>query len=378
MKYIDEFQDKKIVHGIVAAIKKIKTDDVNLMEVCGTHTMSIFRSGIKTLLPRSIHLISGPGCPVCVTAQSDIDRMIALAKKPNLILTTFGDMLRVPGTESSLEKERARGCDIRMVYSPLDALQIARENKHKEVAFLAVGFETTSPTIASVVSDAKKLKIRNFSIYSCHKLVTPAIEALLDAQEIKLDGFILPGHVSTITGSHAYEFITEKFKIPCVISGFEPIDILESILMLLRQIAQKKPQVQIQYRRVVHPEGNLIAQKLLRTLFTPCDAQWRGLGCIKESGYCLNKTYQDFDAKKKFNLKVPSTTFTLSGVEVLRVNGERSRNIKNCVCGKVLRGVTTPPECKLFGKACTPENPYGPCMVSSEGTCAAWYKYTLR
>ncbi len=358
MKYTDEFHDKKIVTRIVCAIKKIHTKEVNLMEICGTHTMSIFKSGIKTLLPESIHLISGPGCPVCVTAQSDIDRMICLAKKPNLILSTFGDMLRVPGTESSLEKERARSCDIRIVYNPLDALEIAQKNKNKEVVFLGVGFETTSPAIAAVVSDAKKSKTSNFSIYPCHKLVNPAIEALLNAREIKLDGLLLPGHVSAIIGSHAYEFIIKKYAIPCVIGGFEPIDILESILMLLQQIAQEKPKIEIQYKRVVHPEGNVIAQKLLRQVFTPCDADWRGLGRVKKSGYCLNKTYRDFDAKNKFNLKI-----------------SKSKKVKNCLCGKVLRGVSTPPECKLFGKTCTPENPYGPCMVSSEGTCAAWHRY---
>lgn len=360
MKYVDEFQDKKIVTRIAAAIKRINTKDVNLMEVCGTHTMSIFKNGIKALLPSSIHLISGPGCPVCVTSQSDIDRMITLAKIPNLILTTFGDMLRVPGTKSSLEKERAQGSDIRIVYSPLDSLEIAQENKNKEVVFLAVGFETTSPAIAAVVSDAKKARLNNFSIYSSHKLVNPAIAALLGAQEIKLDGFILPGHVSAIIGSSTYEFIIKKYAIPCVISGFEPTDILESILMLLKQITQKKPQVQIQYSRIVHPEGNLIAQKILRKVFISCDSDWRGLGCIKNSGYTLNKDYRAFDAKKKFDLKA-------SG----------SKEIKNCLCGKVLQGVITPPKCKLFAKICTPENPYGPCMVSSEGTCAAWYKYSL-
>ena len=358
MKYIDEFQDKKIVKRIAGAIEEISSSEVNLMEVCGTHTMSIFKSGLKALLPASIHLISGPGCPVCVTAQSDIDRMIALAKIPDLILATFGDMLRVPGTKSSLEKERAQGSDIRIVYSPLDSLEIARENKNKEVVFLAVGFETTSPAIAAVVSDAKKEDLKNFSIYSSHKLVNPAIEALLDAREIKLDGFILPGHVSAIIGSHAYEFIIKKYAIPCVISGFEPIDILESILMLLKQIKQKKPQVQIQYSRVVHSKGNLIAQKILREVFNTCGADWRGLGCIKNSGLTLNKDYRAFNAKNKFNLKVSS-----------------SKEIKNCLCGKVLRGVTTPEKCKLFAKICTPETPYGPCMVSSEGTCAAWYKY---
>jgi len=320
--------------------------------------MAIFRSGIKQLLPKNINLISGPGCPVCVTSQADIDRMLALARIKNVIITTFGDMLKVPGTKSSLEKERANGCDIRNVYSPADALEIARQNKNREVVFLAVGFETTSPAVASVVSDAKVKKNKNFSIYSSHKIIPPAMQALLQAQEIKLDGFICPGHVSTIIGSSSYEFICRDYKIPCCISGFEPADILETVLMLLKQIQQKKAFVEIQYKRAVKPQGNILAQKILQQVFTESDAQWRGLGTIPKSGYKLNHDYQDFDAEKKFNLKVIV-----------------SQEHKNCLCGEVLRGVRTPSQCKLFAKVCNPENPYGPCMVSSEGTCSAWYKY---
>jgi hydrogenase expression/formation protein HypD len=358
MKYIDEFRDKDIVKALVKRINKLDPQGVNLMEVCGTHTMAIFRSGIKQILPQGLNIISGPGCPVCVTDQMDIDRMLKLSGIKDVIVTSFGDMLRVPGTASSLEKERARGCDIRSVYSPLDSLEIARDNKKKEVVFLAVGFETTSPAIASAVADARKNKLNNFSIYPCHKLIPPALETLLKAKELRLDGFICPGHVSSIIGSASYEFVAGRYKIPCVISGFEPVDILESVLMLLKQIREERSAVEIQYKRAVHPQGNILAQKLLKTVFTPANARWRGLGTIPESGLDLNKDFKKFDAKERFDLKIKKPSIP-----------------GNCLCGQVLRGVKTPAQCGMFAKTCTPENPYGPCMVSSEGTCAAWYKY---
>ena len=358
MKYIDEFRDKTLVRKLISEIEKFSKNDINFMEVCGTHTVAIFRSGIKQLLPKNINLISGPGCPVCVTSQSDIDRMLALARIKNVIITSFGDMLKVPGTKSTLEKERAAGSDIRLVYSPLDALDIARKNKNKEIIFLAVGFETTSPVIALVVADARKEKLRNFSIYCCHKLIPPAMSTLLEAREIRIDGFLCPGHVSAIIGAKAYDFIADKFKIPCVISGFEPTDILETILMLLKQTKEKSASVQIQYKRIVHTQGNTAAQKMLSLVFSPCDADWRGLGIIPRSGLRLNAGYKNFDAGAKFQIK-----------------SIKPAEPKNCLCGEVLRGVRNPSQCKLFAKACNPENPYGPCMVSSEGTCAAWYKY---
>ncbi|MCK9594553.1 MAG: hydrogenase formation protein HypD [Candidatus Omnitrophica bacterium] len=358
MKYIDEFRDKDIVKKLAQRIKRLKPQNINLMEVCGTHTMAIFRSGIKQILPQGVNIISGPGCPVCVTDQGDIDSMLKLAGIKNVISTSFGDMLRVPGTTSSLEKERAKGCDIRSVYSPLDSLEIARENKNKEVVFLAVGFETTSPAIASAVSDARENKLDNFSIYPCHKLIPPALEALLKAKELRLDGFICPGHVSSIIGSASYEFVASQHKIPCVISGFEPVDILESILMLLKQIREERAEVEIQYKRAVRPEGNPLARELLKDVFTTTEARWRGLGTIPESGLNLNSDFKKFNAKEKFDLTVKNPV-----------------RPGNCLCGQVLRGVKTPDQCGLFAKACTPENPYGPCMVSSEGTCAAWYKY---
>lgn len=358
MKYIDEFRDKDIVKGLIRSIEQAATGPVNLMEVCGTHTVAIFRSGIKQILPSSIKLISGPGCPVCVTSQTDIDRMLSLARIKNVIITTFGDMLKVPGSSGSLEKERANGSDIRPVYSPLDALDIAQQFPRKEVVFLAVGFETTAPAIASIVSDARDKNLKNFSVYCCHKTIPPAMKVLLEAKEIKIDGFLCPGHVSSIIGSRPYDFISRDYKIPCVISGFEPTDILETIVMLLKQKKEGSACVEIQYARAVNIEGNIRAQEMLSRVFSPADADWRGLGMISRSGLALKKEFRAFDASNKFDIKAV-----------------RAVEPKSCLCGQVLRGVKTPRECKLFAKACTPENPYGPCMVSSEGTCSAWFKY---
>lgn len=358
MKYIDEFRDKKLVDRLRAGIEKTGVTGASFMEVCGTHTMAIFRSGLRGFLEGRVSLISGPGCPVCVTAQADIDRMIALARIKGVVLTTFGDMLKVPGTRTNLEKERAAGADIRIVYSPSDALDIARSEKSGQVVFLAVGFETTSPAVAAVVSDARAQGIGNFSIYACHKTILPAMRALLEAKEVRLDGFICPGHVSSILGSDAYEQVCRDYTVPCVVTGFEPVDILESLLMLLKQKAAGQARVEIQYRRAVRPEGNVIAQRLIERVFETRDARWRGLGMIPGSGLRLRPSFAAFDAEKKFPIDAP----------------EPKENPR-CLCGMVLRGVKTPKECALFAKACTPENPFGPCMVSTEGTCAAYYKY---
>lgn len=358
MKYIDEFRDKRIVKGLLKDIALLSDRKYSFMEVCGTHTMAIFRSGIKNILPSGIELISGPGCPVCVTAQEDIDAMLSLSRNKNVIITSFGDMLKVPGTGSTLERERASGADIRTVYSPLDALAIAGENTFKEVVFLAVGFETTAPAIASAVADAKKNGIKNFSLYPCNKTIPRAMKTLLAAKEIRIDGFLCPGHVSSIIGSKAYDFIVQDHNIPCVVSGFEPIDILETVLALLRLSSSGKPAVEIQYKRAVKPEGNLRAVEMIGEVFEQESASWRGLGNIPGSGLKLRGKYAAFDARTKFKIKISS----------------KPRN-GQCSCPEILRGVKNPPQCKLFAKACTPENPYGPCMVSSEGTCAAWYKY---
>lgn len=348
---------KELIETIEKLSKKISRQ-VNLMEVCGTHTVSIFRHGIRSLIPSNIKLLSGPGCPVCVTPVEDIDRMLYIVRHPNVILTTFGDMMRVPGSDGSLYKAKAEGVDVRMVYSPLDALKIARENKDKKVVFFAVGFETTSPLIAATLFEADRNSIENFYIYSVHKLVPPALEVLVNTEELKLDGFILPGHVSTIIGSKPYEFIPSKYKKACVITGFDADDILQAIAMLLKQIIDNDPKIEIQYKDAVKPEGNPKAVEFIYRYFEPVDSNWRGIGVISESGLKLKKEYSYRDAERIFD--IPHL---------------QSKEPRGCQCGLVLRGVKLPPECPLFGKICTPENPVGACMVSSEGSCAAYYKY---
>jgi len=358
MKFVDEFRDRAIAERIVEKIKGFDSFRVNLMEVCGTHTMVIFKQGLKGMLPENVNLLSGPGCPVCVTSQEDIDKAIELARDRKVIITTFGDMVRVPGTNSSLEKEKGNGADIRIIYSPSEALKIARENPAKKVIFLAIGFETTSPLIAASLLDAQKEKIDNFFIFSSHKLIPPAMEALMESKEVRIDGFICPGHVSVTIGSNAYKFIVQKHSIPCVIGGFEPLDVLQSIYMLLKQIKKKKAEVEIEYFRAVHPQGNRIAQELVSRVFEVSDVSWRGLGIIPKSGLRLKREFYDLDAEEEFRPKI-----------------KKSKENPDCACGDVLRGVKKPTQCKLYRRICTPEEPYGPCMVSSEGTCAAYYKY---
>lgn len=359
MKYLDEFNDPEIGKKIIGLIKDMNPKEISLMEVCGTHTMAIFRHGLTNLLPEGLKLLSGPGCPVCVTPTQDIDAAIVLAKRSDIILTTFGDMMRVPGSNSSLEAAKAEGSDIRMVYSPLDALSIANENPLKKVIFLGVGFETTSPGIASTIHSAKVEGIDNFWVYSCHKLIPPAMKGLLEADEIRIDGFICPGHVSTIIGSSPYEFISKDLNIPCVISGFEPLDILQSIYMLLKQIKENNACVEIQYSRCVKPHGNEKALSMLYEVFEPVDSNWRGIGMIPDSGLKIRQEYSRFDASLHFEMPT------------YQVSEEKS----GCICGNILRGVATPIDCPLFDGMCTPEQPVGPCMVSSEGTCAVYYKY---
>ncbi|MFC1632171.1 hydrogenase formation protein HypD [Candidatus Omnitrophota bacterium] len=329
-----------------------------LMEVCGTHTMAIARLGLKRLLPENIELISGPGCPVCVTAQSDIDRAIEIARKQDVIMTTFGDMLRVPGTHGSLEDARRKGADVRIVYSCLDALEIAEKNPDKKVVFMGVGFETTSPTVAATIQQAKIKQIKNFFILSNFKVIFPALRALSASQAVKIDGFICPGHVSVITGSRPYQKIAQRFKKPCVITGFNQDDIIQGIKGLVEQIKKRSYKVEIAYKRAVTKEGNLRARKVLDAVFTLSDAYWRGLGVIKKSGLKLTRPYQRFAAEKRFKVTLPE-----------------SREPKGCLCGVVLQGIKSPRDCRLFKRKCTPQNPIGPCMVSSEGTCAALYKY---
>ncbi len=357
MKYIDEYRDKKRVEKLVEEIKRVSKRPVTLMEVCGGHTMSIQKFGIPSLLPETVNLISGPGCPVCVSDRKYIDQAIAYLRMPDTIITTYGDLIRVPGSSSSLDKEKSQGRDVRVVYSVLDALEIARKNPDKKVIFLGIGFETTTPGSAVGILNAEKQGLKNFFLFSAHKVMPPAMEALID-EEVKIDGYIGPGHVSVITGIGIYRFIPEKYGLGVVVSGFEPTDILQTILMLVKQFEERRPAVEIQYTRAVKPEGNLQAQKMINEVFEPRDDWWRGLGILKKSGLKVRDKYRKFDAEAVFEVEV-----------------EPTRHDKACICGEVLKGVAKPYQCKLFGKACTPYDPVGPCMVSSEGACHAYYRY---
>jgi len=328
------------------------------MEFCGGHTVTIFRYGIRQVLPPTIDMVSGPGCPICVTANVDLDKAIALSQISDVIVATFGDMLKVPGSRSSLQEVKADGADVHMVYSTMDALRIAEDNPAKSVVFLGIGFETTAPTIAASILQAGEKGIRNYYVLSLHKLCPPVLRAILDSGEVKLHGLICPGHVSTIIGSHPWEFIARDYGIPCVVSGFEPLDILQCVDMLVAQVENNESRVEIAYRRGVRPEGNQQALKLMERVFEPCSAEWRGIGEVPDSGLRLRKEYQHFDAELAFDIE-PGPTYEPVG----------------CICGDILRGVKTPADCQLFGKACTPEHPVGPCMVSSEGSCSAYYLY---
>ena len=358
MKFIDEYRDGEKARPILEEIHRLADEPIRLMEVCGTHTVSIARYGLREVLPPTVELISGPGCPVCVTSQGDVDRAISLAKVPGAAVATFGDMVRVPGSDSTLAEERARGADVRVVYSPLDALRAAEGEPKVKVIFLGVGFETTAPTVAATALEAKSRRLDNFYVFSAHKTVPRALKALLDLGEVKLNGFLLPGHVSAIIGSRPYEFLAADYGMPCVISGFEPLDVLQSVLLLVRQAKSRSPRVEIQYRRGVNLEGNRKAQEVMDRAFRPADVEWRGIGCIPGTGLALGEELSGMDAARVFDL--PPVT---------------SRENPGCRCGEVLRGVIRPRECKLFAAVCTPKNPVGPCMVSFEGSCAAAFKY---
>jgi hydrogenase expression/formation protein HypD len=328
------------------------------MEVCGGHTMSIQKFGIPSLLPKNIKLISGPGCPVCVTDRKYIDQAVAYSRLKNVIICTYGDLIKVPGSTTSLDNEKSQGRDIRICYSVLDALKIARENKSKKIIFLGIGFETTTPGSAVGILNAEKEGLDNFYIYSAHKLMPPAMAALID-EDVKIDAYIGPGHVSTIAGSKIYEEIPKKYGIGVVVAGFEPLDLLHSIYMLVKQMETNSPKVDIQYKRVVKEEGNIKAQKMVNEVFEPRDDWWRGLGVLKDSGLGVRKKYSKFDAEQNFDVDV-----------------EPTREDKGCICGEVLKGLKSPKECKLFKTVCTPHNPVGACMVSNEGACQAYYKYS--
>ncbi|MBU1043531.1 MAG: hydrogenase formation protein HypD [Candidatus Omnitrophica bacterium] len=360
MKYIDEFRNPKLAKQLIKLIHKLAAQldkPISIMEVCGSHTVAMFRYGIRKILPDNIRVIAGPGCPVCVTSQEDIDRAIGICEYPDTIITTFGDMIKVPGTKTTLRDIQAQGRDIRVVYSTLNALDFARENKQKKVIHIAVGFETTIPTVAAAVQRAKQEKLNNFFVLSSHKIIPPALKVLVASPKSEISGFLLPGHVSTIIGSKPYEFLVKKYKIPCVIAGFEALDILQSIVMLLNQQINKQPKVEMQYARCVNAQGNLVAQKMIAQVFKVSDVQWRGLGLMKKSGLILRPEYKAFDALRHFPVKVPKTKKTA------------------CRCGDVLQGIINPTQCVLFKKICNPSMPIGPCMVSSEGACSAYYRY---
>ena len=355
IKHLEEYRNADIAKSLVKKIQAISQHEIRLMEVCGTHTVSIFRSGIRSLLPDTISLLSGPGCPVCVTDQKEIDAFIALARLEDVILATFGDLMRVPGTLTSLQKEKAEGCDVRVVYSTMDAIELAQKNPHKQIIFLGVGFETTAPTIAAAIQTAKQAGLTNFSVFSAHKIVPPVLTALMSMDDIRIDGFILPGHVSVIIGRDAYQPFFQQFKIPCSIAGFEPTDILQAIHRLVSQIETESSQLENAYGRAVTDQGNIAAQKLLADTFNIQDVVWRGIGVIPASGLKIKADLSTFDAEQKFEFDVPP-----------------SEDPKGCACGDILTGTKKPFECPLYKTQCTPMSPVGPCMVSTEGTCAAY------
>jgi hydrogenase expression/formation protein HypD len=366
MKYVDEYRDRakaqilvKDIERLVAGIKRTAQHPLHIMEVCGGHTHSIFRYGIEGLLPKSIELVHGPGCPVCVLPMGRVDDCVAIAEQPGVIFTTFGDAMRVPGSRKSLLQAKADGADIRMVYSPTDALKLARTNPAREVVFFGIGFETTMPSTALTVLQAEREGIKNFSVFCNHITIVPTIKAILDSPDLHLDGFLGPGHVSMVIGTAPYEFIARFYKKPMVVAGFEPLDILQSIWMLLKQIQENRCEIENQYARIVPAAGNSPALKAVSQVYELREFfEWRGLGSIDHSGVKFRAAYARFDAERKF--AVPSIKIA---------------DPKSCQCGEVLKGVIKPWQCKVFGSACTPETPLGALMVSSEGACAAYYQY---
>jgi hydrogenase expression/formation protein HypD len=366
--FLDKFKDPALASQLLETINRLaqsleqqtRGQEIRLMEVCGTHTMAIAKAGLRQILPANINLISGPGCPVCVTANVDIDRVIALSYHPDVTITTFGDMMRVPGSSNSLQARKASGASVQVVYSPIDAIKLAQKNPQQHVTFVGVGFETTTPLIAATIERAASLGLDNFSVLAAHKAVPPALEALANDPHVSLDALILPGHVSTILGIGPYQFLADKYGIGGVVTGFEPVDILQGVAELLHQLQAGEPKIEIAYSRAVMPEGNPVARAAIERVFEICDAHWRGLGLIPDSGYQIRSEFSRFDANQRFEI-IPEPTVEPKG----------------CLCGDVLRGYIAPNQCKLFGTACTPANPIGPCMVSSEGSCAAYYRYQL-
>ncbi len=362
MRFVDEFRDAAAAKAILAQLHAVRLPEpATFMEVCGSHTMAVSRFGIRSLLPDRLRLVSGPGCPVCVTPLRNIDHAIALSRLPHTIIATFGDLIRVPGSETSLEQARAAGSDVRVVYSTLDALDLARKRPEHQVVFLGIGFETTAPTVAAALLQAHEEHLCNFSVLSDHKVMPPPMRALMEAPDVHVRGFICPGHVSTVIGSGAYRFLAEEYGASSVVAGFEPLDILHALLLLARQAAESRAEVENAYGRAVTEEGNHAARALLERMFEPCDAAWRGFGVIPGSGLAIREEFAHLDAARRFDVQVPD-----------------AEDDPACRCPDVLRGVVVPTECPLFARRCTPEAPKGACMVSSEGTCAAYYRYERR
>lgn len=361
MKFQDEYRDRELVQGLARAIAYAARDlvePVRFMEVCGTHTMAIARFGLKSLLPPQVQLVSGPGCPVCVTPVGYIDHALALARLADCVIATFGDLLRVPGSHTSLMAERAKGADVRVVYSALDAVRLAEEHPQKQVVFLGVGFETTTPTVGGAILEADRKGLKNFSVLASHKTMPGPMQALSADPQLQISGYLCPAHVSTVIGGVAYQPLVEQFGIPCVVTGFEPADVLQGVLLLLHQKLAGEARVEIQYARAVTWEGNARAQQIISQVFEPCDALWRGLGVLPGSGLAIRDLFCRYDAARMLSVELP---------EPVEPAG--------CRCGEVLTGRIRPSDCPLFGTICIPEAPVGACMVSSEGSCAAAWRY---
>lgn len=361
MSFFSEFRDPSRARELAARIRRRSTKPCRFMEFCGGHTVAIFRHGIRQILPPTVEMVSGPGCPVCVTSNQDLDLAMALAMVPGVILTTFGDLFKVPGSRMSMQDAAARGADIRMVYGTLDALKLARENPHRKVVFVGIGFETTAPTIAASLLTAEKEGLENYFVLSLHKVTPPVLAAVLRAGETTLNGLVCPGHVSAVIGAQAWLPFARDFGIPCAVAGFEPVDILHSIALLVEQVEDGRAVVETSYRRGVRFEGNPHAIRMMEEVFQPGTASWRGMGELPGSGLVLRDRFRRFDAAAAFEVD-PGPTLEPKG----------------CICGTVLRGVAKPTDCALYAKVCTPDSPVGPCMVSNEGSCAAYYRFGER
>ncbi len=360
MRFVDEFHDAALARSLARQIAATSTKPAQFMEFCGSHTHALLRYGIRQLLPPTITMMSGPGCPVCVTSTHDIDTAIAIAMTPGTIVATYGDLVRVPGTRSSLERARAAGADVRVVYSALDAIAVAEQNTSLQVVLVGIGFETTAPTVAASVVTASHKGLRNYRVLSLLKLTPPVMQALLQLGELRIDGILCPGHVSVITGLEPYRSIPQRFGVGCAVAGFEPLDMLRAIGVLVQQLESNSPAVVNAYERAVSEKGNEVALQLIDRVFAPCVADWRGLGRVSDSGLALRAEYEDFDAAAFYHPDV-----------------RESIEPAGCRCGDVLRGSIAPRECPLFGTACTPDYPVGPCMVSHEGACAAHFTYSV-